>query len=105
MADLERNTRWINDRDVTRFLSLRYQMPPLAEEAWMREGASKPMSYDNVFFAIDTKDGRHIGNINFFNLQPEDRSAKLGIMIGEKECWSRGFGTDSLRTLLRFGFD
>ena len=26
-------------------------------------------------------------------------------MIGEKECWGRGYGTDALRTLVRFGFE
>ena len=36
---------------------------------------------------------------------PEEQKAELGIMIGEKSYWSQGFGTDALRTLLRFGFD
>lgn len=27
------------------------------------------------------------------------------IEIGEKECWGRGYGTDALRTLVRFGFE
>ncbi len=44
MDDLERNTRWINDREVTRFLSVRYAMSQLAEEAWLRDLTSKPMS-------------------------------------------------------------
>jgi len=105
MSDLERNTRWINDREVTRFLQMRYQMSGLAEEAWMRDLTSKPISYERAFFAIETKDGVHIGNTNLFNASPENRSAELGIMIGEKEYWSRGFGTDALTTLARFGFD
>ena len=27
--------------------------------------------YDSVFLAIETKDGRHIGNLNFFDVSPE----------------------------------
>ena len=104
MSDLDRNTYWINDREVTQFLSLRYQTSLLAEEGWMRERASKPLSYESPFFAIDTKDGVHIGNINLFNVRPEERSAELGIMIGEKTCWSRGYGSDALTTLLRYAF-
>jgi RimJ/RimL family protein N-acetyltransferase len=105
MTDLDRNTRWINDRDVTRFLAIRYQMSRLAEEAWMRDLISKPMTYERPFFAIETKDGVHVGNVNLFGLRTEDRRAELGIMIGDKSRWSQGLGSDALRTLLRFGFE
>jgi RimJ/RimL family protein N-acetyltransferase len=105
ITDLERNARWVNDREVTQYLSMRYEMSLAAEEGWMREAVSKPLAYDRVFFAIDTKEGQHIGNTNLFEVKPEDRKAKLGIMIGEKDYWSRGYGSDALTTLLRFGFD
>ncbi len=105
MGDLERNARWVNDREVTRFLAFRYQMSLAAEEAWLRDVASKPTSYERVFFAIETKDGVHIGNTNLFEIRPEDRKATLGIMIGEKPYWSKGYGTDAVRTLVAFAFE
>jgi RimJ/RimL family protein N-acetyltransferase len=106
MADLERNHRWLNDREVMRFLGGRYQYSLLAEENWMRERTGRPIAWGpNIGFAIETKDGRHIGNTGLHDASAEDRSADLGIMIGEKECWGRGYGTDALRTLVRFGFD
>ena len=106
MGDLERNYRWLNDREVMRFLSGRYQYSLLAEENWMRERTATAMGWGpNVGFAIETKDGRHIGNTGLHDPSPENRSADLGIMIGEKDCWGRGYGTDALRTLVRFGFD
>jgi RimJ/RimL family protein N-acetyltransferase len=58
-----------------------------------------------VAFAIETKDGAHIGSINFHQVLPENRKARLGIMIGDKGYWSKGYGTDAMLTLLRFGFD
>ena len=105
IADLERNTRWINDREVTRYLSMRYEISLLAEEGWLRDLVSKPMVYDRVFYAIETKEGHHIGNTNLFKAQPEEQKCELGIMIGEKSYWSQGFGSDALRTLVRFAFD
>ena len=106
MSDLERNQRWLNDREVTRFLGGRYQFSMLAEEKWMRERTGKVMAYGgDMGFAIETKDGRHIGNTGLHQASSENRSADLGIMIGEKECWGRGYGTDALRTLVRFGFE
>lgn len=103
--DLDRNTRWINDREVTRFLSMRYEMSRLAEEGWLRDLCSKPMTFERAFFAIETKEGHHIGNVNLFKAVPEEQRAELGIMIGEKSYWSQGYGSDAIRTLLRFAFD
>jgi RimJ/RimL family protein N-acetyltransferase len=54
--------------------------------------------------AIETKDGIHIGNLGLHDPHPEHRSATLGILIGEKDYWSNGYGTDAIVTLLRFGF-
>ncbi len=105
MTDLERMHRWINDREITRFLSVRYQMSLAAEEAWLRGRTAALMAYGDVSFAIETKDGRHIGSCGLHQATPENRAASLGIMIGEKDCWSHGYGTDAVRTLARFGFD
>lgn len=105
MADLDRMLRWVNDREVTRHLNVRYPYSRLAEEAFITDRASQVMTYANVHFAIETKDGAHIGGLGFHVVQPENRKATLGIMIGDKECWSKGYGADALLTLLRFGFD
>jgi RimJ/RimL family protein N-acetyltransferase len=104
MADLDRYYAWINDAEVTRFLIMRYGISRAAEEAWLAGRVSRPISYGEVGFAIDTKDGVHIGSIDFHRAIPEDRAARLGIMIGDKAYWSRGYGTDAMRTLVRFGF-
>jgi RimJ/RimL family protein N-acetyltransferase len=106
MTDLDRNYRWMNDREVTEHLAMRYPLSLAAEEMWIREGSSKPIVYGvNVFFAIETKDGEHIGNISFHEMSVERRKARLGIVIGDKAYWSKGYGTDSMLTFLRFAFD
>ncbi len=106
MADLDRNFRWMNDREVTEHLAMRYPISLSAEEVWMREGTAKPMAFgSHVFFAIDTKDGVHIGNISFHAMSPEHRKARLGVVIGDKGYWAKGYGTDAMLTFLRFAFD
>ena len=87
MGDLERNHGWMNDREVTRFLGgrSRYLLSMAAEEAWLRGRCEQQMSYAHAFFAIETKEGRHIGNTDLFNAAAEERRAELGIMIGEKD--------------------
>ena len=105
MTDLERYAAWFNDAEVTRFLNKRYPFSLLAEENWLRENAGKPLSYDHTALAIETKDGVHIGSIGFHRVSPEDRRAEVGITIGDKRYWSKGYGTDAMRTLVRFGFE
>jgi RimJ/RimL family protein N-acetyltransferase len=59
-----------------------------------------------ITLAIDTlAESRHIGSIALHEVNGEDRKATLGVMIGDKDYWSRGYGTDAIVTLLRFGFD
>ncbi len=105
MSDAAAWARWYNDPEVIEHLSWRYPFSQLAEEQFLQERVSKPMSYGTPIFAIDTKDGVHIGGVNFNVVYPESRKARLGITIGEKEHWSKGYGADAIMTLLRFGFD
>ncbi len=104
-GDIDRVYAWINDREVTRHLNMRYPISRLAEENWLGERAATPLSYANTWFAIETKDGTHIGNVNFHEVHPENRKGHLGIMIGDRSYWSRGYGADALVTFLRFAFD
>jgi RimJ/RimL family protein N-acetyltransferase len=55
-------------------------------------------------FAIETMDGRHIGNCTLFNVDDSKKEVELGIMIGEKNCWAQGYGTDAILTLLNHVF-
>lgn len=54
--------------------------------------------------AIDTSDGRHIGNITLYDVDHDRHQAELGIMIGEKDFWSHGYGRDAIITLLLEAF-
>jgi RimJ/RimL family protein N-acetyltransferase len=101
-TDLERAYTWINDREVIRYLAARYPMSRTDEQRWLDQGPTNSMG--GVRLAIETKDGVHIGTLDLHRVSSEDRSASLGIMIGDKAYWSNGYGTDAMQTLLRFTF-
>ena len=103
MGDLDRVYDWVNDGEVTRHLNVRYPMSYATEVSWLTERTSKPLAFDNVHFAIEAKDGTHVGGVSFHVVHAENRKAHLGIMIGDKRYWSKGYGTDSMLTMLRFG--
>jgi RimJ/RimL family protein N-acetyltransferase len=100
--DLDRSMGWINDYEVARFLIVRYPQSRSQEEEWLR--GSMRTGFHALPLAIDTLDGVHIGNIDLRDIQPENRTGEIGVMIGDKRYWGRGYGSDAVRTLTRFAF-
>lgn len=100
--DLERCYRWVNDPEVTEHLTIRFPMSTQQERQWLLQASSGD---GDRSFAIETADGEHIGNIGLHRINWLDRNAELGILIGEKRHWNQGYGTDAIRTLLKFAFE
>ncbi len=50
-------------------------------------------------------DNEHIGNSMFYNIDYFNKSMELGIMIGKKNYWNKGHGTDTVNTMIEFIFN
>ena len=50
--------------------------------------------------AIETSDGKHIGNCVYYNVNETKGEAEIGIVIGNRDYWDRGYGTDTVATLV-----
>ena len=55
-------------------------------------------------FAIETLKKKHIGNCVYYNIDEKKGEAEVGIMIGERDCWGKGYGTDAVATLVDYIF-
>jgi len=55
-------------------------------------------------FAIETLDGQHIGNCTYYGINEAKGEAELGIMIGNRDYWDKGYGADAITTLLSYIF-
>ena len=55
-------------------------------------------------FAVDTIDGEHIGNCSYYNLAKLSSEVELGIIIGNRDYWDKGYGTDTVTTLVNHIF-
>ena len=51
-------------------------------------------------FAVDTLEGRHIGNCSYYNISKFIGETELGIMIGNRDYWDKGYGTDVVNILV-----
>jgi len=98
------NHLWFNDPEVTEHLALRYPISHRGGRQFLDDAST--VGYSRASFAIETLEGaRHIGGCDLNEASPENRSASLGIAIGDKAFWDGGYGTDAMRTLCRFGFE
>ena len=99
-ADIQDDYRWRSDPELAELDATR----PLSVSYKDFERLSKDeISYPNPRskrLSVDTLDGEHIGNVMFYDIDLRVGQAELGIMIGEKDYWSRGFGTETVNLLL-----
>ena len=56
-------------------------------------------------FAIETLNGKFIGNCMYYDLDSIGKEAELGIVIGDRDYWSNNYGCDSVTTLLDHLFE
>jgi RimJ/RimL family protein N-acetyltransferase len=103
-TDLPSLTRWINDPEIRSFV-LVYQPQMLeSEEQWVDAIANNKRPND-IILAIETLDGRFIGTIGIHGISWKDRTATTGAIIGEKEFWGKGYGSDAKMALLDYAFN
>ena len=55
-------------------------------------------------FGIETRDGKYIGNCMFYDLDSVTKQAEIGIVIGDRDYWSRGYGYDAVVALMDYLF-
>jgi RimJ/RimL family protein N-acetyltransferase len=103
-ADLPRFVKWFGDPQVRQHLGTYLPFSLAAEERWFESLLARMERQEDVVLAIDTADGTHIGSLGLHRINWKDRSAELGILIGDRAYWDRGFGTAAILALQRVAF-
>lgn len=102
----ENYSRWGRDSEYWRLLSSepsRMFSPQKARE-WIEKEMDKEQS-TNFFFTIRTlAEDRMIGDAGLDGVKWIHGEAFVGIGIGERDLWGKGYGTDAMRILLRYAF-
>ena len=95
---------WLNDFEVTKDTST--GIFPLSYEDVVKYIKQILHNKNEVMFAIITKNERkHIGNIKLGDINWIHRHAYLGILIGNKKYWGKGYGTEACELLLWYAFN
>ncbi len=101
--DVELCYQWINDPEITQYLRILGPITRIRERE-MLQGRDLLGEGKDLMLAVDADDGTYIGNCGLHEIDRRARKAELGVMIGDKSYWSRGYGRDIVTTLCAFGF-
>ena len=94
---------WMQDEDITQFMECRgktYALKELKDYTRMVDE-----SHNDFLFGIYTSgDNVHIGNIKIGEINQLHKFGNLGLMIGEKKYWDKGYGTEAVKLATEYAF-
>lgn len=90
--------QWLNDPVVNRFLESRFATHGIDDT---RDFVAKQLADPGTLFlgVRSLELGRHVGNVKMSPINRTHGLGEIGIMIGDREAWGRGIGTDALNVI------
>jgi RimJ/RimL family protein N-acetyltransferase len=97
---------WLNDPELTRW-TLVGDLPlcRLAEEDFFDRACRATAADDALSLAIETLEGEHIGFSALHRIDWRNGVAYTGTLVGRRDLWGQGYGTDAVRVRLHYAFD
>jgi RimJ/RimL family protein N-acetyltransferase len=92
---------WMNDPEVTRYTESQFCKHTFDSIVdYVKEISASSNDY---FYGVYL-DNEHIGNIKL-TIDMHHNSGSIGIIIGDKQQWGKGYATEAIRVLTKYGFE
>jgi aminopeptidase-like protein/methionyl-tRNA formyltransferase/RimJ/RimL family protein N-acetyltransferase len=93
---------WLNDSEVNVYLETRE-----STIEGLKEYIQKQIDNPNSIFVgvFDKENNTHIGNIKLEPIEWHKKRATFGILIGNKDYWGKGIGTEATQLIVNYAFD
>lgn len=101
--EVQKYTEWMNDFEVTDYTGRSGQITTFDGEKDYLENSARDTKNRN-FDIVELNDNKLIGALGLEHINWIERSAVLGIFIGDKNFRSDGYGTEAIKLLLEYGF-
>lgn len=103
-GDHKKIRKWLQDKEVVQLA-----FGVVADDEVLDKIASDYLNEvfcsSNNCMCIDSRDGKSVGFVRFSIREEVVVLAKIGIVIGEKDVWNRGYGQEAIGLLLRCLFE
>jgi RimJ/RimL family protein N-acetyltransferase len=97
----EKYCSWLNDSEVNKYISTTNSTIDQIKKYILEKNKSKDCIFLGIF---DIKNDSHIGNIKLEPIDFEKKSAIFSILIGDRNYWGKGVGTEATRLLSDYAF-
>lgn len=105
MADAQQDYEWRRDPELSTFDAARPYTGSFRDYMHIfSDELTYPSPYRRTV-SVEDLGGVHIGNVMYYNMDYQRREAEVGITIGLRDYWSRGYGTDLVHTFARYMFE
>ncbi len=99
--DMELKVRWYNDPEVNKTLVLPEKLELKKTYEWFERVQQGDSREDWI---IETLDGKAIGLIGIKEINENNKSGLLYIVIGDKNYWGKGLGYEAELLAIHYGF-
>lgn len=104
LADVRADYRWQSDPELSKLdaapsLHMSFALYLLDYSAIIHED-----NQHRFPLAVETMDGKHIGNCTLYDIDEKRGEGQFGIMVGDKEYWNQGYGVDIINTFIDYIF-
>lgn len=98
--------RWSRSSETFRLMGSEATSPfsPQASKKWYEKEVLELPPNNYLFEIHSLQDDHLIGDIGLDGIRWMHGDCFVGIGIGERNYWGRGYGTDAMRVILRFAF-
>jgi len=100
ISDAEKYAAWLNDQEVVKNLTLSTAIVTVEGEKEFLSSLSKGHHYG----IIDLSTEQLIGNLGLMDINHIHRTAEIGIFIGDKDYWGKGYGSEALSLLIDYAY-
>lgn len=100
-SDMTYLLKWYNDYELNKLAGW---SSGKVNASKLRYNMSRSFGSDPMNLMIDDINGKPIGTIQLYDFNRQDKSCKLGIRIGDKDYWSRGYGGDAVNAIVEYAF-
>jgi RimJ/RimL family protein N-acetyltransferase len=97
--------KWLVDPEVNRFLEVRFEKNQSLEKIRGFVKSINDSKNDLLLGLFEREGGCHIGNIRLGPCVKEHARSPIGYLIGEKKYWGKGYATEAIQRVVRYGFE
>lgn len=100
----EHYVAWMNDPEINQYLESRFRIQTLTSvRAFVEAMNNSPV--DSLFGIFLGENNHHIGNIKIGNIDTFHRRAEVGLIIGDRTIWGKGYAAEAILLATQYGLE